>query len=496
MNPYSLLPLAVTALLLFASSVEGAALRRIGSTPQYFLDDSLVETTQNTRPRLNPAVKVPTNPIIKSDKPWEGSDNRIQWVIFDENHQQFRMRYSTGDYIITGRNQEGEFLVERRDVKICEAFSSDGVHWTKPNLGLVSFEGSTDNNIIPPEKHRDYFFQDMHDPDPDKRYKGHFRKGGYDDPGMTFELFYSRDAYEWIPYEGNPTVDTGNQQGRWGPTHFLGWDPIRRVYAVHMENNLHMHSPYARRSIGRAESADLTEWSTPETLIVADANDYPDTEFYAMPTTFRDGLAFGFLWDFSSTNTTFTPQLAFSRDGVTYNRTYRSPVIHRGDPGDFDSVGIYANRPIFQNGKIYCFYTGVNWRSPHQLEELGNKAEAGIGLALLPEGGFVSLEGARLEYSSVTTRSFSFTGTSLYLNIQAAIQQWGAEPCRVEVEILDERHIPIEPFRFENCDSLTETSRHQKVTWNGSGDLSALEGRPVRLKIRFKNAKLYGFQFQ
>ena len=31
----------------------------------------------------------------------------------------------------------------------CEyATSSDGIHWTKPSLGLVSFNGSTENNII------------------------------------------------------------------------------------------------------------------------------------------------------------------------------------------------------------------------------------------------------------------------------------------------------------------------------------------------------------
>ena len=80
--------------------------------------------------------------------------------------------------------------------------------------------------------------------------------------------------------------------------------------------------------------------------------------------------------------------------------------------------------------------------------------------------------------------------------MQAALQQWGAEPCEVQVEILDGRHAPYEGFTFEDADTLTTTGINQVVTWNGKSDVSALEGKNVRLKIRFKNAKLYGFQFQ
>ncbi len=482
-------------ILMAMISSSHAALREIGSTPQYFWDDYLIERLDNTRPRLNPAVKVLQNPVIRPDRPWEGTDNRIAWVLYDEALGMFRMRYTTGTYTIEGIDDNGELQPKRLNVRLCEAFSEDGIHWTKPDLGLVEFEGSTANNIVPEDQHRAYFFQDSHDPDPARRYKGHVRTGTFEGNGMTFDLFHSPDAYQWTAYENNPTVDTGDKKGRWGPTHFLGWDPIREVYAVHMENNLHHHSPWFRRSIGRAESPDLHSWSTPETLIVADEDDFPDTEFYALPTTFHNGLAIGFLWNFSTTNTQFHPQFVFSRDSIHYDRRYREPIIERGDAGDFDSVGVYATAPIFHQGKIYCYYTGINWRSPLQLQALGDQAAAGIGLAVLPEGGFVSLEGARYEWSKVTTRTFAFTGNSLSLNLQAALQQWGADPCVVQVAILDERHAPIEPFTFENCIPLKNTSIKAPVSWSGGGELADLEGRPVRLQIRFKNAKLYGFQF-
>ena len=35
----------------------------------------------------------------------------------------------------------------------------------------------------------------------------------------------------------------------------------------------------------------------------------------------------------------------------------------------------------------------------------------------------------------------------------------------------------------------------QDVSWKGKADVSARAGRPVRLHVRLKRAKLYAFQF-
>ena len=37
--------------------------------------------------------------------------------------------------------------------RLCYAESADGVHWERPNLGLVEFRGSGDNNILGPAVH-------------------------------------------------------------------------------------------------------------------------------------------------------------------------------------------------------------------------------------------------------------------------------------------------------------------------------------------------------
>ena len=57
----------------------------------------------------------------------------------------------------------------------CEyATSSDGIHWTKPSLGLVSFNGSTEKNIIVSANGTDPdvgFLLDTNEKDPSKRWK-------------------------------------------------------------------------------------------------------------------------------------------------------------------------------------------------------------------------------------------------------------------------------------------------------------------------------------
>ena len=497
--PYHLALAAMAGALVLTAS---AALRPIGTERQFFFDDEIVETLVNTKRRLNPAVKLADNPVIRRDKPWEGSDLRLSWVLFDQRLGKFRMRYSTGEYRAGGRNAQGEVIVLGENDALgarrvtCEAFSSDGIHWEKPELGLVEFNGSKANNILPPSAVHGYCFEDLHDPDPARRYKAFDRQGTYQGRGMTFTLFHSADGYTWLPSSDRPVIDTGDRAGRWGPTEFLGWDPIRQTYAVHMENNFHMHSTQARRSIGRAESPDLRHWSEPETIISVDDLDFPDTEFYHLAATTQDGWYLGLLWIFSTTNTQHEPHFVFSRDGRRYDRTYREPVIRRGDNGDFDAVSIYAARPILNGDRILCYYTGTNWRSPEQLLALGDRATAGIGLAVLPRDGFVSLEGGRVDFSVVTTRSFTFAGKELHLNLQTALQQWGAGPGEVRVELLDSRHVPVPGHTLAETDPLTATATDAVVTWGGHSDLSALAGQPIRLRIHFRNAKLYSFQFR
>ena len=262
------------------------ALIEIGSTKQLFIDDYLIESLTDTKQVLNPAQKVDDNPVLRPERPWEGNVVRhggalSRGTFFDREEGIFKMFYETMD--TRPRVVDGQLEAEEGESHACLAVSEDGISWERPDLGMVEYDGSTKNNIVPPDKYMHFLFYDEHETDPSRRFKGFTRWGSTQTPGMTIDLYYSPDALEWTPYENNPVVDTRPRYGRWGPTMFMGWDAIREVYAVHMENSLHRRSAIGKRLIGRSESPDLIHWTEPETILVPDDDDGPDTEFYAMP---------------------------------------------------------------------------------------------------------------------------------------------------------------------------------------------------------------------
>jgi hypothetical protein len=355
----------------------------------------------------------------------------------------------------------------------------------------------------------DYTFPDPQADDPARRFRGHVRTGDTTSPGMTFDLYFSPDFRTWTPYADNPVIDTSPRIGRWGPTAFMGWDPIRQVYAAHMENCRHRRAPLDKRLIGRSESPDGIAWSEPETILLPDGQDPPDTEFYHMPCIAYEGVYVGLLWIFRTTNTTHHPEVVFSRDGIRYRRDYRQPFIDRGGGIDFDSVSLYASEPIVHDDRILTFYTGRNWRSPETLLDLGERARGAIGLAVSRRDGFVSVDGTKglagnrpigrphvVAYSELVTRSFSFTGSQLHLNLEGARQQWGAGPCEVRVEILEPNHAYIPGYEFDDADPIAAGGLDCVASWRGSADLSRLEGKSVKLRFYFRNAKLYSYQFR
>ena len=501
----------------------------IGSAKQLFFDDFLIESLTNAKQGLNPAVKVDDNPILRPERPWEGNFMRPFTVIFDPTDQIFKMWYTASTVTVRLENWKpvpggaSGLVWDTRGEVMCLATSEDGIHWERPSLGLVEFDGLTDNNILPEKENLPTApgFLDLHENDPAKRYKALLMIGSTHTRGMQYNLFYSPDALNWTPYEDNPVIDTGQELGRWAGR-FQGWDPIRETYYVTMEASHHWRGPYGKRLVGRAESPDMIHWSEPEIILVPDEHDYPDTEFYSLPVIAYEGIYVGLLWIFRTTNVTHHPEVIFSRDGFHFQRNYREPFIPRGgSQSDFDSSSVYAQSIIVQGDRILTYYIGTNSRSPEIALELGDKSVEGIGLAVSRLDGFVSLDSGKgwvtknrseeelqhiytegqifqepESFGQMTTRPFGFSGSRLYLNTSMAPIAAGPGPGEVRVEILRANHKKLPGFSFNDADPITESGTSQVVSWNGSSDVSALANQPIKLRFYFKNAKLYSFQFK
>ena len=504
----------------------------IGNRKQLFLDDHMIESLVDAQRVLNPAVKNRNNPVLKADRSWEGHYIGLGQVVYDEGEGIFKMWYRTSDGFTAKKGgerlrpyrwdfseKEGRAVREevdeiygysayagRNDWINLYATSRDGVHWEKPNLGLVEFQGSRNNNILPSENFVPTYY-DPNDPDPKKRYKKVVKREGSrrpkSDPGLyawdgvEVDLFHSPDGIEWVPYEGNPRkVGEGFPwwDRRWGQF-VSNWDPLRKTYVKYLENCLHRYCPIGKRVIGRAESPDMIHWSEMETILIPDEKDFPDTEFYGMPVFYYEGFSVGLIWIFRTTNTLHYPTLAVSRDGVDFQREFREPLIRVGDYGDFDESTVYVSKPWVHDGKIWIFYYGGNWRGPEALYEKGDKATFAVGLATLPEDGFVSVDAGKIRPGKLVTRPFTFQGKNLVVNFQASKHNHGAGQPEIKAELLGVSHEPIDGFKLDQSDPVRTTGNHE-MRWQRKGDVGALAGKPVRIRFSIRNAKLYSFRFR
>lgn len=98
------------------------------------------------------------------------------------------------------------------------------------------------------------------------------------------------------------------------------------------------------------------------------------------------------------------------------------------------------------------------------------------------------MQAAALAECELMTRPFAVENGEIYINASAL----GGS---VTLECCDTTGQPIEGFAFGDCVPFTGDSIAAEVEWKGKPDLSKLECKVIRVKVRARNAKLYSFFF-
>ena len=62
----------------------------------------------------------------------------------------------------------------------------------------------------------------------------------------------------------------------------------------------------------------------------------------------------------------------------------------------------------------------------------------------------------------------------------------------VTADVLDK---PVAGRTFGDCDPISGDALKGVVTWKGESDLSAWAGKPVRMRLQMRRARLYALQF-
>ena len=176
-------------------------------------------------------------------------------------------------------------------------------------------------------------------------------------------------------------------------------------------------------------------------------------------------------------------QLAVSRDGVRFDRL-RTPYVGPGLMEEPQLGGrVYMGVGLVRRDSfVYQYY--AEGACTHGLTDW----DVRFWLAKQRLDGFVSMD-AGPPGGHLVTPPMVFEGSRLLLNVDCGAmgEAW--------VELQDESGSPLPGFASGDAASVDRNGVAQEVWWRQGPDVGSLAGRPVRLRIAMRSAKLFAFQF-
>jgi hypothetical protein len=480
----------------------------IGSRRELFVDDTLIERMDGVDLRLHHPT--PREIVLVHDAPWEGNSCNYYTVLQDGDR--YRMYYR-------GSEQALKDDPPPHPSVMCYAESTDGIHWEKPDLGLVEYGGSRDNNIFYAGPCAEAFVPFV-DANPDCRPEGRYKAlgTGPDETGhLALYAFRSPDGIHWSPMGDEPVAT----EGAFDSQNLAFWDPNVSAYRAYWRGFRDLETGRAVgfgrsgrvRDILTATSDDLLHWSDPAWLEYPGA---PDEELYTnqvlpyfraphiylgFPTRYLDrgwsdsmralpGLAHRELRSATSPRegTALTDGLLMSsRDGRTFTRwreAFLRPGLRTANNwayGDnYQGWGIVETKAMVEDApdELSIYVTEAYWMPE------GSR----LRRFTLRVDGFVSAQ-APGAGGELLTRPFVFAGCKLALNFATS----AAGSIRVEVQ--DRGGQPLPGFALQDCSDLFGDDLERTVTWKEGWDVGKLAGQPVRLRFAMQDADLYALRF-
>jgi hypothetical protein len=438
----------------------------IGSRLEPLVDDYLLD-------RLSGSAKLvvqrpePQEVVLTADKPWEGNTSAYYTLIDDTDGQgggKYRLYYR-------GSHWDEKAKKGAHPEVTCYAESTDGIHFSKPELGLFEFNGSKANNIVWGNEGTHCFtpFKDNNPKcSPDARFKAVTAL-----PGRAGLLpLKSADGIHWTAMADKPVIT----KGAFDSQNLAFWDE-------HLGKYRGYHRMFRTvRDIMTETSDDFLHWTEPEFL------DYPDSPPEHLYTnTIRNysgapHILIGFPTRFLPAKEQTEPTFMVSRDGQTFRR-YTEGVIPTTAPANRDGnrsnymawglVQLMGEPAAWSVYAKEAYYTGTGSR----LRRFTYRPDGLVALTAGAEGG------------EAITRPIKFQGKKLVLNYRA--NSGGS----VGVELQDAEGKSISPYSAASA-TLRGDSLHKTVTWEEHSDLSQLVGQSVRIRFVLKNAHLYSFRFE
>lgn len=454
----------------------------MGDSRELFVDDYLADRFEGTELKLHHPV--PAETAVEFDRPWEGLFCGYVTVI--EDGDTYRMYYRG---LPTAGRDGSEVEVS------CYAESSDGINWTKPNLGIHEVNGTLDNNAIlkdaAPASHNFSPFLDTKPGIPkEERFKA---LGGTIESGLF--AFVSPDGKNWKKLREEAVITDGALDSQ----NVAFWSETEECYVCYLRT--WTKGEFAGyRTISRTTSTDFFEWSdlvemeygetTREHLYTNQTRPYfrAPQIYVSIAARFMPGRrvisteqAEAIGGDPNYSGDISDNVLMTSRGGNHYDRTFMEGFIRPGiGLGNWTSRTNYPALGVVPTGPDeMSMYVQRNYgQTTHHLQR-----------CVLRKDGFVSVN-APYSGGEMVTKPLTFSGKELEINYSTS----AAGSVKVEIQDCDGK--PVEGFSLEDCLDIVGDEIERVVDWKTGSDVSGLAGKPICLRFVMKDADLYSIRFR
>ncbi|MCF0069503.1 hypothetical protein LZD49_03410 [Dyadobacter sp. CY261] len=453
----------------------------LGDRREVFVDHYLIDRLQN----VNLQLHHPHNegPVLQFDKPWEGNFSGYCTIIRDSD---LLRAYYRG---VRNAGTDGN------DTEVtCYAESKDGTHWTKPDLGINTVDGSKNNNTIlahePPVTHN---FSPFLDKNPKVKPVERFKAlGGTKKSGLM--AYASSDGIHWKKMAAESVFT----KGLFDSQNVSFWSESEGKYVCYFRTwTGDGFNGY--RSVSRTTSDDFIHWSEPVPMTFGDT---PMEHLYTQQTSpyYRAPhiyLAIGARFmpnrqvvsDDDAKRLNVNPKyyndcsdaiLMSSRGGSVYDRTFMDSFIRPGiGLANWVSRSNYPALNVVQTSdtEMSVFVNEEYAQSTAHLKRYSMRID-----------GFASLT-APYKGGEMITKPFTFTGKELEINYSTSAAG------ELKVELQDATGKAIPGFTLGECPAIIGNEIRRMVTWKGGSDVSKWASKPVRLRITIKDGDLYSLKF-
>ena len=451
--------------LLAASSLVAAEPIDIASRWELFVDEFLVAQKSGITHKLHDPIK--REIVLTTDQPWEGMTCGYFSVIQDGKKVLMYYRGSSGGS-------------DHSDAQVtCVAESTDGIHFTRPKLGLIEAGGTKDNNVMwrGVESHNFSPFLDANPKTkPEERYKA---LGGVKQPGKNWQqgetpgglyAFASADGIHWKKMKDTPVIT----KGAFDSQNLAFWDTTRERYTCFsriFSNKV--------RAVQSCTSANFLSWS--DGIPQRYAKDVPMEHFYTsatVPCPTAPHLFLSFPKRFI-TNRKKVPEhegpgvsdavFMSSRDGVNWDRPFLEAWVRPGpDLKNWTDRNNMTANGIITGDTEWSLYISEHYRhADHRIRRLSVRKQ-----------GFASMH-ADAKGGEFTTHPLKFTGKKLVLNYSTSAAG------SIQIDALDDAGKVIATMPELYGDDLEASVL----------DVSKLAGQAIRLRVKMKDADLFALRF-